>query len=1693
MSNSLDVFKMHKNIIEDYKHFVNSFININNPKIKSVVESEIGAGKFWPDPLIQFNPSFEFGETAHSLCQEGILHADMENIFKGYRLFKHQVEAIRKGCEGLDFMVTSGTGSGKSLTYLGTIFNYLLNNKKSKGIKAIIVYPMNALINSQHEEISKFKKNYEQETGKVFPITFAQYTGQEDQEERELVKEDLPDIILTNYMMLELILTRSKESSIRQSIFECLKILVFDELHTYRGRQGADVSILIRRIKAQCKGLIQSIGTSATMISGGGIKEAKEKVADVASKIFGKKFTIDQVISEYLVRCFNYDGRIPVGNDLKKVLEAEIDENQSESLLKEFVLSIWLENVIALEERENILVRRKPISFKDIVDKLSQDSGVKNDLCERKLKNLLQWISNVNSKLEEKVYTYLPFKIHQFISQTGTVYVSLNDDDKQIITLDPTNHKVIGDKKIPIFPIVFSRTSGHEFICVSKDANEEQLKPRDFREFFDDEDERLTAGYIIPGENVWDMDKDIDLLPDTWGDIDSSGKFKAIKEYRDRLPQKIYYNAEGHFSDSEKLDFEAWFMPAKLLFDPTSGTFFDTKTSEGTKLTRLGSEGRSTSTTILSIAALQQLDQSGFSRANQKLLSFTDNRQDAALQSGHFNDFIKVAQLRSAIYYALNQNIQLDHTNIARAIFDSLDLPMEEYAAHLATFPAVIRETEKVLQDYLMFRALYDLKRGWRVVLPNLEQCALLEIDYKNLKENCEHADAWKDIPVLNNSSSEYRCEFIYQVLDYFRKSYALFSEEYLTVRAIEEKSKAIKEKLKEPWKFDENEKINAPYFMRYDTLAPSRRRIYTASIGAKSTIGKYIREEFAKAGVELKVIKYREFIEMFMEILAGAGWLTSIDSKNAKNETTKLWQLRIDQVIWKQGDGKEIKQDFVKNRSYKEVEKKPNSFFQEIYKINFKKIKSLIGREHTGQLTNEDRQERESKFKSGEYSVLFCSPTMELGIDIANLNIVHLRNIPPNPANYVQRSGRAGRSGQAALILASCSNYSPHDRHYFKNASDMVFGTVAPPKIDLFNRELMESHLHAIYIAKTDLSEINQSLMDLIESGDLETLRLKEEVKEKIKLALTEKSEIRSIFKNVIKDIAHEIKKELWFSDEWIDIVINETPCEFDKSLERWRKLYRLAQDQINDATEQIRSGLYTQDSPESKDLHRRLKQGERQRDLLVNCNKWTLSEFYPYRYFASEGFFPGYNFTRLPIRTYIPIGDAGEFISRPRFIALREFGPQNIIYHNGAKYKVEQILATDIERHLEKAKVSKNSGYIMMGKEYDNEVCPFNTNVLLNNDKTKEIFTDLIEMTTTRTVEMDRILCEEEERLARGYDIDTYFSVPSGLESIRTAIVKNDEAAFLNVRFMPAAQLVQINKKWKGTKEEGFLMGLKTGRWKRKSQPVADTTEENKNVKLFTHDTTDALYIEPIKALALQPEGVITLQFALKRAIENVFQIESNEIGATLMGNEKEPNIFLYEASEGSLGILSQFIDDKEVFRRVIDEAYTLCRFDDNEYKDEASYDDLLNYYNQRYHDVINRFSIKDALEKLKVCKVEIVSSSGRNYKDQYEYLLKRIDQNSSTELKFINFLYEKGYRLPEKAQKQIEGIYCQPDFFYEPNVWIFCDGTPHDDPKVKENDEAQRNAIRNRGDQVIAYYYKDNLEDLVNQRSDVFKKVR
>lgn len=1725
----MDALKLHRKIVSGYEDYIRSFIDIYDDDIRTKVEKDLSGNKLWPEPLIQFNPSFERNVAVAELVNNGLLHNEIGRVFHGYTLYTHQVEAITLGAKGKSFIVTSGTGSGKSVTFLGSVFNHLFQNGYGRGIQAILVYPMNALINSQEEELKKFAKNYQDQAKKDFPIRFAAYTGQTKGEQRDGILKNPPDILLTNYMMLELILTRHGERDLRDSIYENLHFLVFDELHTYRGRQGADVSMLIRRIKGRSRHPVTSIGTSATMSSKGSSAHRKKTIAEVASAIFGEDFGTNQIITETLTRSLD-DTSYPFSPEiLAAAINHPIDPESPADNLRKHPVAVWLENRVALREEivdgsQPILQRATPLDLSRIAFLLADDSGILEKDCREHLGKLLDWISRVNLKLfeEGKRYTFLPFRLHQFLAQTGSVYATLEAENTRFITLEPGIHHGGGDRMI--YPHVFSRASGRTFVCVSLDEGNKKLLPREFTEQSSTESSH-KPGYVIPGgDEIWNEAEDLENLPPAWLTTTKRDGLKISKAYAERMPQRISYDEHGNFEygEASKLPCKGWYMrgaPKGLLFDPTAGLFFDGNTNERTKLTTLGNEGRSTSTTISSFLILQGLAENGYRPKDQKLLSFTDNRQDAALQSGHFNDFVRVVRIRSAIAKAASESPakRLGFAEIGRLIRESLNLDIRSYAKNIDPdpFPHVILHYEKTFEKYLLYQAIYDLRRGWRVILPNLEKCALLDVDYEDLETAASETTRWQKVPWICDLDKETRTRFLRNVLDHFRLEYAIHSDQLLESAPLADAEKEFGERLRSPWTF-EGDKTFAPFFMRTERLNRRDQR-RSASLGLSSAFGKYakhfIRDHFPNEKVGRE--DYDSFITALLATLAKAGLLVTLKAKSAENKDVDVYRLRLDKILWKPGDHTTVRRDEVKLRTYKGFQSKANGFFQKLYLTDFSKLKNLVGEDHTGQLKNDARLEREDKFRADWYldedqlhldeakirnesvSALFCSPTMELGIDISNLSVVHLRNAPPNPANYAQRSGRAGRSGQSALVFTYCSSYSPHDRHYFSAKEELVAGFVEAPRIDLRNRELIESHLRAFALSELGLPHVKQSVTELLEV-DLPTQPLRAQTTAALTLGPQQLNNLTSTFLKILGTLAAQLETESWFSTVWIQKQLGNLETDLDQSLKRWRILYQEAKATRSRASHEIDLGTYTLNSPEYRDLKRLQDQSTRQLDLLQNRMEFgagspEMTEFYVFRYLASEGFLPGYNFTRLPVRVFASQGNGGEYISRPRLIALREFGPGNIIYHSREKFSICQIILPDIPSQIRKARVCKGSGYWLDQNENTADTCPF-TGIDLTESKNREEFVDLIPLSECRAQPREHITCEEEERRRVGFNIETFFSVPDGdMTRVKRARILSGTDHLLNLAYIPAAQLIQVNKGDKSQKEEGFFLDLSTGYWKPKPDPEKPSANEVRRVQICTHTNADALYIEPVKSLALDASGVLSLQYAIKRAIEQVFQIESAELGATTMGDKSNPNIFLYEASEGSLGVLSQLATDVDAFRKVIERAIKICNFDDSAYSEKASYDDLLSYYNQPHHLILDRFTIRDALEKLKTCSIDLADPSGnRSYEEQYQWLRKQIDTSSSTEKKFLNYLHEHKIRLPDAAQKNAPGIYVKPDFFYHPDTWVFCDGTPHDEIHVQENDETQRKALKDRGDEVIVYYYKDNLADVVAKYPDIFKKV-
>jgi len=1718
----MDAFLTHEKVIKDYRSYLSSFLSIQDERIKLEVEEAFNDDGFLPEPLVQFNPAFEKGKTLTSLVDEGKIHPDLPKVFGTYSLFKHQVEALEAGIADKGFIVTSGTGSGKSLTFLATIFNDIFKQGKAKkkGIKAILVYPMNALINSQEEEIKKYAENF----GPDFPIIAKKYTGQEGGDLRDLMKQDQPDIILTNYMMLELIMTRQSESWMRDSIRDNLKFLVFDELHTYRGRQGSDVSMLIRRIKGIAKNPIICIGTSATMMSGGSPEQKKTAVAQVGELIFGQHYDTKSIIGEFLEPCTS--GINPNAIELRKSIEKGISKEGDEDEFFNHPLSNWLELNIALRINEGHLERNKPLKITEIAEQLRVATELPIEKTRTAIVELLKWTETLNNnRRSASKRTFLPFRFHQFISQTSIVAVTLESRELREITIKPGRYIKVDNQEQLLYPVLFSRISGYDFICVEKDVVNHQLKPRNPDDAIDSltqkdakgenlSEEHFKQGYIVldEGEEFWNESFEA-YVPESWYARNGS----SLQSYYDwQMPKRIYFNSKGNYSSDPIYPLTGFFISAKLRIDPTAGIIYeDVKTGENTKLMRIGNEGRSTATTIISYSVVDSLFNQNEKYADQKLLSFTDNRQDASLQAGHFNDFLSTVRLRSALYHALVNNPSgLTVHTIEERLFEILDLDESKYARKPSEdkdFPDI--DNVRALKHYLLLRIFQDLKRGWRYTLPNLEQTALLRIEYNRLKhlasldEKFQSLDLFKSMPALE------REETLIQVLNYFRTNFSL--EHRILIDDRGEIETLLKNKLDEKklWSLDHNEHIDAPKYLCTANPGRTQRGIYTGSIGPQSGLGKFLKRKYQE--LELPTPKrdeLRELIDDLCLLLSKTNFLSrkeGIKGDKSGPEGVIGYLLRTDCIVWHQGNGINVGIDETRINNFRDFEIKPNSFFKELYMRDFTRYnKEFEGREHTGQLDSEDRIDREEKFKSGDISALFCSPTMELGIDIANLNIVHMRNVPPNPSNYAQRSGRAGRSGQTALVFTYCSALSPHDQNYFNASDTMVSGAVVPPRIDLTNEELLRTHFHAYLLMELELNALNSSVSALLDLENIKSLKVQQtlidQIENNLKMHGTKWAEN---FRQYILKLLPDLKEVWWFKGNWFDVAIHSFSEKFERSFDRWRNLYWSAKKMIDASRMIMDDPTIKHSSEEFREAKRQHNVGLLQIKLLKNDEKLSFgnqSEFYVFRYLASEGFIPGYNFTRLPVRTFVGFKheDKGSYISRSRFIALKEFGPNNLIYHKGNKHRITRMMMTDADAMQRKMKISTDTGYAFL----DDEAVIANNDPITNAELKGSNFeyrTKLIEIGESEAIPQMRISCEEEERVSTGYIIDYYFNYSSGIEHTKKSVIQKGGQSLLNLIYGPATKLIALNRQWRKSTTDGFSIDQRTGRWLRIKDLEDETIRENEQkVMIFAQDTADTLYIQPLDNLKISPDQIISLSYALKRGIEVLFQVEESEIGISIIGKKENPNVMIYETAQGSLGILSQLVAEPLKLRELFKVAYECMHFDPITKDDtplgktlpKASYQDLLSYYNQRQHDILDRYSIKETLEYLMDCDVS--GTQGNNDREaQYAMLLNGYDKNSGTELKLLKYLYQNGFSLPDKAQVNIKEYYVSADFIYSTSsgsVIVFCDGAVHDKHAIMEDDKHKRDLLYSKGYDIIEWHYSEPLDDLVKRRKDVFRKV-
>lgn len=328
MSEMDDVKRWPEEIRRRYESYLKTSFFFREPELRASFQKALGEEeKLLKGPFPEPARDFKTGLTAHELAQKYFSDKseDLLPALIDAPLYVHQQQAIQAThIEGRNVVVATGTASGKTESFLYPILfelyrQHLVGDLEEPGVRAMILYPMNALANDQRERLGDICRKLRDELSSFEP-TFGQYIGQTPRDHkdrwrnaavraeerlpgervfRKEMQDKPPHILLTNYSMLEYLLIRPEDSPLFDDGVRW-QFIVLDEAHQYRGARGMEMGMLIRRLKQRLRDggrrePFRCIATSATISSGQG-EQDKQEVAEFAEELFGEPFSVPGVI-----------------------------------------------------------------------------------------------------------------------------------------------------------------------------------------------------------------------------------------------------------------------------------------------------------------------------------------------------------------------------------------------------------------------------------------------------------------------------------------------------------------------------------------------------------------------------------------------------------------------------------------------------------------------------------------------------------------------------------------------------------------------------------------------------------------------------------------------------------------------------------------------------------------------------------------------------------------------------------------------------------------------------------------------------------------------------------------------------------------------------------------------------------------------------------------------------------------------------------------------------------------------------------------------------------------------------------------------------------------------------------------------------------------------------------------------------
>ncbi|MDY0237002.1 MAG: DEAD/DEAH box helicase [Gudongella sp.] len=1045
-----DPIESSENIIASYRRYIHSVFETDDPEYNRLLDEAIAGESIGKGPILEISKRYERSSSVQSLIDDETLSKDFAKILpvdaSKFILYRHQEDAIRKlsvpdsAGRYHSAVITTGTGSGKTESFLFPIINELMREKEQgklrKTVHALLLYPMNALANDQIDRIRDYLRDYSD-------ITFGCFTGDTEQTREdalkkyqnvhyridsdtgiknpveplanekicrdEMTKDEPPNILITNYAMLERLLILPKNENLFGTADDNdWKFVVIDEAHTYNGAKGSEFAVLLRRVASRVnKHNLRFILTSATIGEDG----EEDKVAEFAQKLCNVPFDAEDVIKSTPFRIEDPPSMTPLGpefyrkiakclrenhNDLDNACEEPLDTFMGGELAE--IEETYGETVTDPRDSLYSMISRDDIYFKirdqleDCpldVEELSRKSGIPVE----DITDFIACSSMASIKSGKDRVKLFDAKYHMFLRGFNGVYITLAPNKN--LSFATSDNRTVNGEKMHVFQISTCYNCGAIYL-LGKRKEGIFVQPKSAGDDITDSHPFLLCNQEEIAELDPTNNKDLFYVCARCGSVGS---------FPDSRPScgcgEEYLKVIRQANDKE---------------GKNCSCFRCNQRNNIRGVLRSLYLGQRAVTSVLMTSLFGELCKSQDSR----ILAFSDSRRAAGefpiiVEESHHN-----LLMHRMIFEIVRKNEKLRSEGIS----------FEQFRLQL----------ESLLKNELGFDDDKAERESWEYLVREL--CSLnskKSLEYNNMILFEISPDI--KLPKLNTLSEEETRE-LYNVL----------------VKNI----------------LDRNAVVCKSDF-GYDGLD------YRSNIGMKSVPGKtdayptkkvkqYIENVLSRDSTDIKEVN-RE-IHVTERILVTDKKGRCVDVKNI-SVTVPHGHYHCTNCQKNYPFG-------VKNRCILCGEEALEWIPQEVFEGDSNKIaldlsdhyvcqyatmpmRDIRIKEHSGQIRREDGYKIQSDFREKCIDAISCSTTFEMGVDIGDLNTVFMRNMPPSPANYIQRAGRVGRSVNSfAYILTFCKSQA-HDSYFFRDPELMIRGTVPVPTIEVDNPRIIQRHINAI------------------------------------------------------------------------------------------------------------------------------------------------------------------------------------------------------------------------------------------------------------------------------------------------------------------------------------------------------------------------------------------------------------------------------------------------------------------------------------------------------------------------------------------------------------------------------------------------------------------------------------------------------